>query len=224
MVWASSTRTSDLDVNTHSVDRSTTAISGSQSGLSRIETIHWPIEEYPKQADSWVWFPSVHELTSHYLREIGFLACFAQFCGATIFWISGLTALPGINNQMSQALLDGIYWTPQIAGGTGFIISGYRYIRPDDTERLLTVLRILFMLETQKKWYLPAPRILGWHIGLWNLIGALGFTVTEHLKTSSRTNLLMLSSSAVRWVLPTRTQAPSTKLHWQHFGEAGLSW
>lgn len=75
-----------------------------------------------------MWFPSVHELTSHYLREIGFLACLAQFCGATIFWISGLTALPGINNKMSQAWLDGIYWAPQILGGTGFILSGYRHI------------------------------------------------------------------------------------------------
>ena len=34
------------------------------------------------------------------------------------------------------------------------------------------------MLETQKKWYLPAPGVLGWHIGLWNLIGAFGFTVS----------------------------------------------
>jgi len=33
------------------------------------------------------------------------------------------------------------------------------------------------MLETQKKWYLPAPKILGWHIGLWNLVGAIGFTL-----------------------------------------------
>jgi hypothetical protein len=33
------------------------------------------------------------------------------------------------------------------------------------------------MLETQPKWYIPAPKILGWHIGFWNLIGALGFTL-----------------------------------------------
>ena len=34
------------------------------------------------------------------------------------------------------------------------------------------------MLETQKKWYVPALGTLGWHIGFWNLIGALGFTVS----------------------------------------------
>lgn len=33
------------------------------------------------------------------------------------------------------------------------------------------------MVEVQKKWYIPAPRMLGWHIGFWNLIGALGFTL-----------------------------------------------
>ena len=109
---------------------------------------------------SWVWFPSWHELTTHYFRELGFLASLAQFCGATIFWISGFTALPGINNKMSQRLLDGIYWTPQIVGGSGFIISG-----------------TLYMLETQERWYKPAFGVLGWHIGFWNLIGALGFTL-----------------------------------------------
>ena len=109
---------------------------------------------------SWQWFPSYNELTTHYLRELGFLASFAQFAGATIFWISGFTALPGINNKMSQGLLDGIYWVPQIVGGSGFIISG-----------------TLFMLETQDFWYKPAFLVLGWHIGFWNLIGAIGFTL-----------------------------------------------
>lgn len=47
----------------------------------------------------------------------------------------------------------------QVIGGTGFIVSS-----------------LLFMLETQKKWWLPAPKVLGWHIGFWNFIGALGFT------------------------------------------------
>lgn len=37
------------------------------------------------------------------------------------------------------------------------------------------------MLETQPKWYVPAFGVLGWHIGFWNLIGALGFTVSVPL-------------------------------------------
>jgi hypothetical protein len=111
---------------------------------------------------SWQWFPSWHDLKTHYFHELGFLACLAQLFGASIFWISGFTALPGIQNVIpSQGLLDGIFWVPQVVGGSGFIVSG-----------------MLFMLETQPKWYIPAPKILGWHIGLWNLIGAIGFTVS----------------------------------------------
>lgn len=30
---------------------------------------------------SWVWFPTMQELRTHYVREIGFLACFSQFIG-----------------------------------------------------------------------------------------------------------------------------------------------
>jgi len=47
-----------------------------------------------------------------------------------------------------------------VIGGSGFIISG-----------------ILFMVETQPKWYMPAPKILGWHVGFWNLLGGIGFTM-----------------------------------------------
>jgi hypothetical protein len=75
--------------------------------------------------------------------------------GATIFWIAGFTALPPILNRLtSTAAQNGAYWLPQVIGGTGFTVSG-----------------TLFMLETQKNWYTPAPKVLGWHIAVWNLIG-----------------------------------------------------
>jgi len=109
---------------------------------------------------SWTWWPSTHDLRTHYFHDIGFIACFSQLLGASIFWIAGFTALPGINNNLSPAALNGAYWFPQVLGGCGFIVSGF-----------------LFMLETQKRWYLPACGVLGWHIGLWNLIGGVGFTI-----------------------------------------------
>jgi hypothetical protein len=111
-------------------------------------------------ARTWVWFPSKQDLKSHYIHELGFLACCAQITGASIFWISGFTALPGVLNHLSPGLEAGIFWTPQVVGGSGFIISG-----------------LLFMLETQSKWYLPAWDTLGWHIGFWNTIGGVGFTL-----------------------------------------------
>ncbi|KAK2770941.1 hypothetical protein FQN53_005283 [Emmonsiellopsis sp. PD_33] len=107
------------------------------------------------------WVPTMADLRTHYIYELGFLASFSQLIGATIFWISGFTALPGINNKLSQNLADGVYRAPQIIGGAGFIVSGS-----------------LFMLETQKNWYTPSLKILGWHIGFWNFIGAIGFTLS----------------------------------------------
>ncbi|TKA63060.1 hypothetical protein B0A55_10184, partial [Friedmanniomyces simplex] len=116
----------------------------------------------PPGARSWIWWPSRHELTTHYLHDLGFLACSAQMFGASVFWISGFTALPGIYNVIENhvPVLNGVYWVPQVVGGSGFIVSG-----------------TLFMIETQKRWYQPAFGELGWHIGLWNLIGGIGFTL-----------------------------------------------
>ncbi|KAL1605616.1 hypothetical protein SLS59_003418 [Nothophoma quercina] len=117
-------------------------------------------EESASEARSWVWWPSATDLRTHYIYNLGFLASLSQLCGASVFWISGLTALPGIYDRMSRPITIIFYWTPQIIGGLGFIISG-----------------TLFMLETQSKWWKPAPRTLGWWIGAWNLIGGIGFTV-----------------------------------------------
>ncbi|OBT88140.1 hypothetical protein VE02_03519 [Pseudogymnoascus sp. 03VT05] len=114
-----------------------------------------------KILETWVWFPTLTELRHHYLREIGFLACLAQYIAATIFWIAGFTALPSIQSSLSPRAVDGAYWAPQVIGGSGFIVSS-----------------LLFMLETQEKWWKPAPRTLGWWVGTWNLVGAVGFTMS----------------------------------------------
>jgi hypothetical protein len=116
--------------------------------------------DYSSNTRSWVWWPSNEDLRTHYLRSLGFLASLAQLFGATVFWISGLTALPGIYDHMSRPITIVFYWTPQVVGGLGFIVSG-----------------TLFMVETQSKWWKPAPKTLGWWIGVWNLIGGIGFTL-----------------------------------------------
>ncbi|KXL44429.1 hypothetical protein M433DRAFT_69482 [Acidomyces richmondensis BFW] len=120
-----------------------------------------PVDGTPPGANAWVWWPSWYELKTHYIHDLGFLACSSQMFGATVFWISGFTALPGIYNHLTPArLLNGAYWVPQVIGGSGFVVSG-----------------TLFMIETQKHWWEPAPTVLGWHIGFWNLIGGIGFTL-----------------------------------------------
>lgn len=121
---------------------------------------HLSKEESAPKARSWVWWPSTADLRTYYIYNLGFIASFSQLCGATIFWVAGFTALPGIYNSMSRPVTIILYWTPQVVGGLGFVISG-----------------ALFMVETQSKWWKPAPRTLGWWIGAWNLLGGIGFTI-----------------------------------------------
>jgi hypothetical protein len=129
------------------------------------------------------WLPSLEELRTHYLHELGFLASVIQFIGASIFWIAGLTGLPGIINHLSTGVADGVFWVPQIVGGSCFVISG-----------------LLFTIETQPKWYIPAPRVLGWHIGTWNFIGGIGFTLCGALGPgAANSGVAYQSSLATFW-------------------------
>ncbi|CAK7567895.1 MAG: hypothetical protein SEPTF4163_005871 [Sporothrix epigloea] len=132
------------------------------------------------QRRKWVWCPSWMEVRTIYAREMGFWACVIQLFGATIFWISGFTGLPPIANRLSTAGTNGAYWAPQVIGGCGFIISS-----------------LLFMFETQSKWYLPAPRLLGWHIGFWNLVGAIGFTLCGALGFGAITSVAVSYASCM---------------------------
>ncbi|KAF9496325.1 hypothetical protein BDN71DRAFT_762931 [Pleurotus eryngii] len=106
----------------------------------------------------WKWFTT----DSKYWHELGFLAAFVQFWAATIFWISGYTSIPTIQNKIQDntGLLDGVFFTPQVVGGSGFIIAS-----------------VLWMLETQKRWYAPSLASLGWQAAFWNFVGAIGFTL-----------------------------------------------
>ncbi|KAJ7794646.1 hypothetical protein B0H14DRAFT_3556636 [Mycena olivaceomarginata] len=53
----------------------------------------------------WIWFST----DDKYFHELGFLAAFVQYWAATIFWISGFTAIPTIQTAImpKQGLLDG---------------------------------------------------------------------------------------------------------------------
>jgi tellurite resistance protein TehA-like permease len=71
--------------------------------------------------------------------------------------------IPGVIPGMPTGpvvITNVFYWTPQVIGGTGFIVAS-----------------VLLCLEVQRAWYRPALLSLGWHVGFWNLVGALGFTL-----------------------------------------------
>lgn len=132
-------------------------------GSPRAPTADPESEQTAKAEDShasWEWWPTTGELRGHFMHDLGFIASLGQMVGASIFWISGFTALPGVLGNLSPAATIGAYWVMQTVGGSFFIFSG-----------------TMFMLETQKHWWMPALGTLGWHIGFWNLIGGVGFTI-----------------------------------------------
>lgn len=102
------------------------SISPSASCKHKYHTVHAPTAsslplasdtseaEHHEDQQQWKWIISWRDLRSHYIRELGFLACSAQLFGASVFWIAGFTALPGINNVMSLTLVKWIYWSPQV--------------------------------------------------------------------------------------------------------------
>ncbi|RTE71484.1 hypothetical protein BHE90_014109 [Fusarium euwallaceae] len=137
------------------------AVEESVDGVLHLKTVH-ECRHSHAQKRTFVAGKSIneHQVDESPTEDGRFLACSAQMFGATVFWISGFTALPPILKNLSTPALNGVYWLPQVIGGTGFIVSS-----------------TLFMLEVQPRWYIPAPGVLGWHIGLWNLIGAIGFTL-----------------------------------------------
>jgi hypothetical protein len=137
-------------------------------------------EQLTLPTKTWIWF----SLDRKYWHEMGYLAAFFQLLGATVFWISGFTALPTIQQAVSKhsAAIDGVYWTPQVIGGSGFIISS-----------------IFIMIESQKIWWKPRVLSLGWQIGFWNFIGAIGFTLSGALGFSSNHGAQYQCACATFW-------------------------
>lgn len=119
---------------------------------------------WPKPQRRWEWWPSWDELTNHYIYEVGWLGSMTLALGATVFYVTGICTLPGIYSNMSTELTYGLYSLTYLVGGVLFIVSS-----------------VLYILETQPNWYTPAPHLLGWHIGVWNLIGAVGWTLAASL-------------------------------------------
>ncbi|KXS11383.1 hypothetical protein M427DRAFT_47239 [Gonapodya prolifera JEL478] len=122
-------------------------------------------------------------------RDIGWMASIIQFGAATVFYIATMkqrTGLPGVipgfPGASPTATTVIFFWTPQVVGGTGFIISS-----------------LLLMLEVQKHWYIPNVSDLGWHVGFWNLVGGIGFTVCGAMGYSTEQYWIEQSGWATFW-------------------------
>lgn len=128
------------------------------------------------------WWFSWRIFRTLYIHDVGFLGCLIQFIGATIFLVTGTVALPPIITTLKQWQLNAAYWIPQIVASAFFITAS-----------------VCFVLEVQKKWYRPAPRRVDWWIGLWALVGSVGFEYVAIPLMSDRIVLIIVQDVWFSW-------------------------
>lgn len=107
---------------------------------------------------SWRWWPTWRALRTHHVYEIGFLACAIQLLGVTLYGVTAIVVLPGILDSLAWWQELAAYWYPQIVAAACFLIAS-----------------LMFMFETQEKWWKPEPGVLGWWVGAWATVGSVGF-------------------------------------------------
>ncbi|KAK4556488.1 hypothetical protein LTR86_006632 [Recurvomyces mirabilis] len=107
---------------------------------------------------TWRWWPTWHALRTHHVYEIGYVATAIQLFGVTLYGITSIVILPGILDSLNWWQTDGAYWVPQIVAAACFLIAS-----------------LMFMFETQEKWWKPEVKVLGWWIGFWSTVGSVGF-------------------------------------------------
>ncbi|KAK5128794.1 hypothetical protein LTR85_000127 [Meristemomyces frigidus] len=117
---------------------------------------------------TWRWWPSWRALRTHHVYEIGFLACAIQLFGVTLYGVTGIVVLPGVLSSLAPWQELGAFWVPQIVAAACFLIAS-----------------IMFTLETQEKWWKPEPAVLGWWIGVWSIVGSVGFELSAAFGTAS---------------------------------------
>lgn len=123
-----------------------------------IHTAQFKVEARPTAASPWKWWPTWRDLKYHYLREIGFNANLILCIGTLIFWVTNLLTLPGIYDNLPQGVLYGLYYPTFLVGSLCFLIAS-----------------ILYILETQRNWWIPQPQMVGWWVGVTNLVGSVGW-------------------------------------------------
>lgn len=93
---------------------------------------------------------------------VGYTAAFLLAFGCFLFTIAVITALPGVVDEGQWQVQQALIWAPQTIGSACFVLSG-----------------LLYTLEEQDVWYLPALNRIGWHASFFNLLGGIGFLLSS---------------------------------------------
>ncbi|KAI2487813.1 hypothetical protein Ptr902_01946 [Pyrenophora tritici-repentis] len=125
-----------------------------------MHTKHFKVEArpMPESAQAWKWWPTWQDVRVHYRREIGFNANLILFIGTAIFWVTNLLTLPGVYQRLPRGVMYGLYYPSFLLGAISFLLSS-----------------ILYILEVQRRWWKPAPHMVGWWVGMANLVGSVGW-------------------------------------------------
>ncbi|CAN9163782.1 unnamed protein product [Alternaria sp. RS040] len=142
------------------------------------------VEARPKSGpeQTWKWWPTWQDIRIHYRREIGFNANFILFVGTAIYWVTNLLALPGIYDTLPQGALYGLYYPSFLLGAICFFIAS-----------------MLYIFEVQRQWWKPIPRMIGWWVGMTNLVGSVGWVWSACLGYCSLTWCEYQSALALVW-------------------------
>ncbi|KAB2098850.1 hypothetical protein AG0111_0g12860 [Alternaria gaisen] len=118
-------------------------------------------ESGPEQ--TWKWWPTWQDVRVHYRREIGFNANLILFVGTANYWVTNLLTLPGIYDTLPQGVLYGLYYPSSLLGAICFFVAS-----------------ILYIFEVQRQWWKPAPKMIGWWVGMTNLVGSVGWRLHKY--------------------------------------------
>lgn len=104
---------------------------------------------------TWRFFPTVYELQTYYLHEIGFVATMI-FLSCSVLYFS--TSIASLATILSTGEIARWIRYPQLVAAMGFALAS-----------------VMLMIHNQTDWWRPAIRNLRWHINFWNLVGSAGF-------------------------------------------------
>jgi hypothetical protein len=116
---------------------------------------------------NFIYWPTMHQLTTRYKHDLLFNGGLIQFIGASIFCIGTATSIPGVIDFTNTLIVCTTNLLPATLGGVLFLTAA--------------TLQTLDVQKSSKGTWRPAPEVFGWHVGMWNMIGSLGFLLAGAL-------------------------------------------
>ncbi|KAK0105849.1 hypothetical protein ONS95_004363 [Cadophora gregata] len=133
-------------------------------------------------SSTFIFWPNTPQLRTFYFRDLCFIAAIIQSIGTFIFMLAIITAFPGVIDLTNITLFYTANLLPATLGGVLFITAS-----------------VLQMITTQPNWYTPRPLSVEWHVGFWNVIGSIGFTLAGALFYLGTTAGSIQASGASLW-------------------------